>query len=452
MTDDPLRKLAQQLPWDRPDAARREAVRASLLLAAEDMPPRRSRRGLALTTAFTAGALAAAAIALVVVRRERPAPPTPQRAAAPRAQLTASPAAELAHSVTATPTGSEEVVRVHAGTVRVVAPATAVTDPIRVQTRDAAVEGAGEYEVVVARDLLASVTVRSGSARVVVTGRTQPVFLAAGQTWRAEVITAELIGPDAGLTSVDGAPPEPAATQPANPAPTPDAPREPEAARPASRPASAGSIPEVRVAHGERRDPPEKAARAGVPSSPRVEPPATEPPATPSSRVDLEPGAPELPAAVRAAPGSPSPDVPRAIATIDRATSAARPRVLSETERHFQAGWALLKAGKPRDAAIELGVAADSGDREPLAVDARYFQAVALARSGAAASAERALVAFLDRAPSSLRRGRASVMLARLIAARGDAASARAWFESALRDPDPEVAAAARTGLDALSR
>jgi TolA-binding protein len=111
-----------------------------------------------------------------------------------------------------------------------------------------------------------------------------------------------------------------------------------------------------------------------------------------------------------------------------------------------------LRADQPRRAAIELGLAADAGDREPLAIDARYFQAVALARAGAAREAETALVAFLDHAPTSLRRGRAAVMLARLIAARGDAGSARAWFESALHDPDPEVVTAARAGLGALPR
>ena len=34
--------------------------------------------------------------------------------------------------------------------------------------------------------------------------------------------------------------------------------------------------------------------------------------------------------------------------------AAATGRVASSTERHFQAGWSLLRAGKPREAAIEL--------------------------------------------------------------------------------------------------
>jgi len=126
------------------------------------------------------------------------------------------------------------------------------------------------------------------------------------------------------------------------------------------------------------------------------------------------------------------------------------PRRPSPTERHFQAGWALLRANKPREAAIELAEAAGATETDPLAADARYFQAVALIKARQGAEAERALIAFLDHAPHSLRRGRAAVMLGRLIAGRGDARSARAWFEAAIADPDRDVAAAARTGLDDL--
>ncbi len=36
------------------------------------------------------------------------------------------------------------------------------------------------------------------------------------------------------------------------------------------------------------------------------------------------------------------------------------------------------------------------------------------------------------------------MMLGRLLADRGDASAAKAWFELAARDPDPAVAAAAK--------
>ena len=78
------------------------------------------------------------------------------------------------------------------------------------------------------------------------------------------------------------------------------------------------------------------------------------------------------------------------------------------------------------------------------------MQAVALVRANDPRAAERVLVQFLDSAPKSLRRGRAAVLLGRLLAERGDTKSARAWLESAANDPDPAIAAAAKAGLQAL--
>ena len=110
----------------------------------------------------------------------------------------------------------------------------------------------------------------------------------------------------------------------------------------------------------------------------------------------------------------------------------------------------LLKSNQAAAAARELAAAVAAAPDDPLAADARYFQAVALTKAGRKTEAETVLVAFLDRAPKSIRRGRAAVMLARLIAERGDTTSAKAWFESALSDADPSVVAAARAGIAAL--
>ena len=60
-------------------------------------------------------------------------------------------------------------------------------------------------------------------------------------------------------------------------------------------------------------------------------------------------------------------------------------------------------------------------------------------------------IAFLDHAPTSVRRGRAAVMLGRLLVGRGDRKTARAWFESASGDADPAVAAAGRAGIASLT-
>jgi TolA-binding protein len=153
-------------------------------------------------------------------------------------------------------------------------------------------------------------------------------------------------------------------------------------------------------------------------------------------------------------PAPPAADSPAPVDTPPPAAETpappAPPSGPREIERHFQSGMALLKAGKAAEAARELSAAADAGGDDPLAADARYFSAVALTKAGRKTEAERALVAFLDGAKTSIRRGRAAVMLARLIAERGDSKAARAWFESALGDADASVVAAARAGIAAL--
>jgi TolA-binding protein len=177
--------------------------------------------------------------------------------------------------------------------------------------------------------------------------------------------------------------------------------------------------------------------RAPAPSprltSHRASPTPTEPPA-----------APRVPAMRTMADASPNEAPPAAITELPKTKVSTTP-----VEQHFSAGWQLLRAGKNAEAARELAAAADAGGDDPLAGDARYFEAVALTKAGRKPEAEHALVAFLDRSPHALRRGRAAVMLARLIAERGDRAAATTWFEAASHDPDPDVAAAAKAGLAA---
>lgn len=383
---DPVRELGKQLPWDRPDAARREGVRSSLLVAAADTPPVRPRRGLLVGAGFVAGALAAAAVALVIVRPAA-VPATPatgnQRVEhVQHAQIESSSLAELEHVSTPTATGTDEIVRVRTGSVRLAVPTVRAGDRVRTRTGDAEVEGTGAYEVVVAHDKLTSVRVASGTAKVIVDGQT--IVLAAGQTWTAPIVTADL-----------------------TPAPS----------RPVEPPPPTTTLPPP---------PPTPTVRT------RVAPPAKVP--------AIEPAPAPAPAPAPVAPPAP------AIST----GAPPAPAVATSTEQHFRTGWALLRDNQYGAAADELALAAAGS--EPLAADARYFQAVALTKAGRAREAEAALVAFLDAAPGSTRRGRAAVMLGRLIAARGDARSARSWFVTASTDADASVAGAAKAELAKLDR
>jgi TolA-binding protein len=118
-------------------------------------------------------------------------------------------------------------------------------------------------------------------------------------------------------------------------------------------------------------------------------------------------------------------------------------------EQQFTLGWAAFRANDFERAATELAAAADAGEShgETIAFDARYQEAVALVRAGHPAEAERAIGQFLARAGDTPRRGRAELLLARLLAMRHETARAVEEFQLAQHDPDPAVAAAATAEL-----
>jgi TolA-binding protein len=482
MTDDSLRELATQLPYDRPGADRTESVRASLLASAAVPAQPTPRRWLLVGGGFAVGAFAAAAIAIVVLRPSSP----PSHEA--YARIESSSAAAVEHTLTATPSGgTDEIVRIHAGTLHLAVPAPRAGDRVRIATSDAEIEGAGEYEVVVAAEALSRVTVTAGSATIRVVGKQDAVFLAAGQTWRASIQTADLTpvvpAPSSGATTASGSPIE-TSLDGTSSARTPAAgAAAPSATGPTGSTTANGSPIETTL-DGVSSSPPPGASRVTVSSSRSVQerPSGRTNPATSASTGRATASSPPTaPPTARATTSSPPTASTSRTATSPRTTSPSpptadgspleaelapptRPAVTapqltadaapqapptkpgSEIERHFRAGTALLRANKLAEAVVELGAAADAGD-SALAADARYYQAVALVKAKRGPEAERALVQFLDHAPTSIRRGRAAMMLGRLLADRGDAKTARDWFEVAAKDSDATVAAAAQAAL-----
>jgi TolA-binding protein len=369
---DELAALAKQLDPPAPDEPRIEMLRSSVLrAAAEDHREPRARWPF-VAGGFTAGALAAAAAAMVVLHVEH-APPVARTAPEQRAQIEASSGADFERTITHGAKGNDEIVRLHAGRISLAVAELPSGDRVRVAANNGEIEGAGSYEVAVVDDAIREVTVKEGSARVRLIG-SQELFLATGQVWKAPVITADV--------------------------------------QPVTTPHVPPTVP-----------PPREAA------PPLIRTPT---PVAPTPRIETQTMA-------DASPG----EAPTPIAKTDN-------KPVTALEQHFTAGWTLLRAGKSAEAARELAAAADAGGDDPLAGDARYFEAVALTRAGRKTEAEHALVEFMDRSPHAVRRGRAAVMLGRLIAERGDAATARSWFESAAHDPDPNVVAAATAGLATL--
>jgi TolA-binding protein len=424
---DQLSALAKQLDAPTPDEQRVEAIRASLLRAAADDRREVKPRWPFVVGGFSAGAFAAAATVMMVVHFGHG---TAKIVAADseehRAQIEASAAADFERQVTHGANGTDEVVRLHAGRISVAVAELPHGDRVRVAAKDGELEGEGTYEIAVTKDSIREVWVKEGSAHLRITGQ-QEVFLAAGQAWKAPVITADVT--PAPQTQPQTQPQTHALTQTQaiqTPTPTPTP-----AVVAISPPSPAPTLAKQTPAHAAEQS----ASHRGA-----VETALT----TKSADTPTGETKPQVPALQTMADASPNEAPPNAITQLDKA------KPVTTWQVHFSTGWQLLRAGKSADAARELAAAADAGGDDPLAGDARYFEAVALTKAGRKTEAEHALVAFLDRSPHALRRGRASVMLGRLIAERGDSAAARTWFDSATHDPDPDVAAAAKAGLTTL--
>ena len=88
-------------------------------------------------------------------------------------------------------------------------------------------------------------------------------------------------------------------------------------------------------------------------------------------------------------------------------------------------------------------VARDAGTRE----DALYWRAVATARTGDAAEAQRLFVDLLKRFPRASRSGQAATALGWLLLDGGDTAAAARAFERAINDQSPAIRGSAAEGL-----
>ena len=118
-------------------------------------------------------------------------------------------------------------------------------------------------------------------------------------------------------------------------------------------------------------------------------------------------------------------------------------------EAAFGSGLQQLRAGHNAAAAAAFNRTVALAPAGPLAEDAWYWRAVALARAGAGPGRE-ALAQFLDRYPFSARRGEAAVMLGWLLLDGGDRASAERQFRIGLGDRSARVRGSAQAGLARL--
>ncbi len=232
--------------------------------------------------------------------------------------------------------------------------------------------------------------------------------------------------------------------------------------RVAVRPARQG---EVMVLPGETCTVPPRPAPAAS-ATPLAGAPDVPPPVVPR-RISAAPREPRRIGSQMIAPAIAPPSLPRALPVAvahkgpdllveGRSTSrgevdAGAPAEASgETpaEVAFEQGWAALRAGDAGAAARHLDRAVKVAGGAAIGEDASFWRAVALGRSARASEAVRAFRTFLDVYPDSNRGGEASVMLGRLLLARGDISGARQLFRDASTDRSQRVRDAAHAGLE----
>jgi TolA-binding protein len=380
-------ELARRVPVRMPAPDRREELRTAILAAgdAEPVRAREGRRGMRWLAGAALAAAAAAALGLGLGRRA------------------GDPEAHHAHGTIGARAGArydlrsaspDEVVTLHDGSIAVEVTPLHAGERFRVITADAEVEVRGTaFEVSAQLGHLVGVSVRRGLVEVRPQGGAARV-LGSGQAWAPPVRAAA--GAPGG--SIDPAPaPAPAAAPVAAPAPPPPA-------APVAAPAPAPAAAPV---------PPRSVLRAAAgPPAPAAPPPPPE----------------------RAAGSDPPPP-------------PAGERGPQEVA--YDEAWTAMRARDFARAAAVFARVAILDPEGPLAEDAGYWYAVALARAKRSEAAT-AFGDFLDRHPRSAHAREASAMLGWILVEANQRAEAERRFRAALDDPSPAVRDSARAGLSAL--
>ena len=202
--------------------------------------------------------------------------------------------------------------------------------------------------------------------------------------------------------------------------------------------------------------------RAGVPASDRghgkpqvsSQPTArTEPVLAPETGVPVEPQL-RIPVGGKSPGRQAASARPRgALASVSLPASAPRSaQEPSPAELAFSEGWQALRAVEYARAAAAMRRAWEAAPTSALATDARYWEAVALARQGSVAQARAAMEEFLRRFPGSPRTGEVSAMLGWSYLESHEWAKAERLFRAAESDRTPAVRDSAEKGLEITAR
>jgi TolA-binding protein len=124
----------------------------------------------------------------------------------------------------------------------------------------------------------------------------------------------------------------------------------------------------------------------------------------------------------------------------------------SPAELAFSEGWQAFRSGDYPGAIVGMKRARQAAPTSALAEDARYWEAVALARQGSVAQSRAVMEEFLRRSPSSPRAGEVSAMLGWFLVESHEWAAAERRFRAAESDRAPAVRESAKKGLEVTAR
>jgi TolA-binding protein len=142
-----------------------------------------------------------------------------------------------------------------------------------------------------------------------------------------------------------------------------------------------------------------------------------------------------------------------ALASVSTAAPSANyTRLPSTAELAFSEGWQAFRSGDYPRAIAAMRRALQAAPTSALAEDARYWEAVALARQGSVAKARQAMSEFLRLLPGSPRAGEVSAMLGWLLIESHEWSAAEQRFHTAENDRAPAVRESAKKGLQVTAR
>ncbi len=425
-----LKSLAKQLPEHQPTEDGAQALRDTLLAAVNKEQIRKRVFSPWLAAAAVA---AAAAIAFFAGSRSASSPTADSITVAASPVLTSPDGAQFdRHSIEVDGKNVEEV-RLHGGSLRVATEET--QHPLRVVTKNALLQGTSSFSVEATEDELRAVHVQSGRLQVVIDNQ-PPIVLGPGESWvKPETQLIEL-AVRAESDQEGTAESDQEGTAESDQEGTAESDQEGTAE---SDQEGTPESDQERTADATVKATNRTVAAAKIKQNETVKKPM--PRFSPGASLEPESAAPV--------------ETENPVEDTDSSEQAEEPEaapIPSTTELAFDAGYRAVKRGDYAQGLRQLALAIAETDDTDLRADARYWRIVALARSGRATLAQRAMQEFLQVHKADSRGGEVATMLGWIYVEQGKTALARPLFEKGSTDASLRVRDSAQAGLETITK